>query len=139
MRLSLTLSAALLVLCVCAQAQAQVSFQAQQRAASFRYQGGATTSTAATLSRPTVSPYLALTDVGGTGIDQSARYFTQVQPRIQRQQDQQQQQLQIQTMQRDMSAIRSRTARASQNGARITGHPTRFGFYSRYYPSLNRR
>lgn len=139
MRSSLTISATLLVLFVCAQAHAQVSFEAQQRAASFRYRGNAMTSTAATLSRPSISPYLALTDVGGTGIDQSARYFTQVQPRIQRQQAQQQQQLQIQSMQRDMSAMRSRTARASQNGARITGHPTRFGFYSRYYPTLNRR
>lgn len=139
MRSSLTIGATLLTLFLCAQAQAQVSFEQQQRAASFRYRGSGMTSTAATLSRPSVSPYLALTDVGGTGIDQSARYFTQVQPRIQRQQAQQQQQLQIQSMQRDMSAMRSRTARASQNGARITGHPTRFGFYSRYYPTLNRR
>lgn len=119
-------------------AHGQATFTQQQRANSY-YGAGGRSSTSAILSRPTVSPYLALTDIGGTGQDTSSNYFTQVRPRLQQQDSQQRQRIQIQSMQRDMSALRSQAARRSQAGARATGHPTRFNYYLQYYPTLNRR
>ena len=121
-----------------AEASAQANFSAQRRVTSLSTFGGRSSS-ASILSRPTVSPYLALTDVTGTGQDMAGNYFTQVRPRLERQQQQQAQQLQIQSIQRDMTAMRSQAARQSGNGARMTGHPTRFGYYLQYYPGLNRR
>ena len=99
-------------------AHAQATFTEQQRITGFR--GGGRTSTSAILSRPTVSPYLALTDIGGTQQDFSTNYFTQVRPRLERQENQRRQQIQIQTMQRDMSALRSQAARRNQAGARFS-------------------
>ena len=88
------------------------------------------------LGRPTTSPYLALTDLSGVGLDNSSSYFTSVRPRLERERNSQQQQLQIQNVQRQMSAMRSAAAQRSQNGMRATGHPTRFQLYLQYYPGL---
>jgi len=87
-------------------------------------------------SRPSVSPYLALTDLSGNGGDFSSQYFTNVRPRLESQQQQQQQSRSIQLMQRDVSQMRSAAAQRSQTGPRATGHPTRFGMYMQYYPGL---
>lgn len=90
----------------------------------------------AVLSRPTTSPYLALTDLTGNGFDNATNYFTSVRPRLESQQNQQLQNRALQAVQRDVSAMRSAAAQRSQGGARATGHPTRFQFYLHYYPTL---
>ena len=88
------------------------------------------------LSRPTTSPYLALTDLTGNGFDNSTNYFTNVRPRLERDQSQLQQQRQLQQVQRQVSEMRSAAAQRSQGGPRATGHPTRFQMYLQYYPGL---
>ena len=115
----------------------QAQFEQQQRIQSYR--AGFRNTNSTILNRPTVSPYLALADLNGVGVDTSQNYFTQVRPRLERRAAQQQQQRQLQVIQRDMSALRSASARQSQPGQRATGHPTRFGTYLQYYPGLGRR
>lgn len=120
--------------------QAFGQFGESMRISQYRNQSGARSTSSAILGRPTVSPYLALADINGTGqIDTSQNYFTQVRPRLEREQQQEQQQLQIQQIQQNMASMRSAVARQSQPGSRITGHPTRFNYYLQYYPTLNRR
>ena len=120
--------------------QAFGQFGESLRISQYRNQTSARSTTTAILSRPTVSPYLALADINGTGqIDTSQNYFTQVRPRLERQHQQRQQQRQIQQIQQNMASMRSAVARQSQTGARITGHPTRFNYYLQYYPTLNRQ
>lgn len=119
-------------------ASADAQFSQQQR--NLRYGAPNRSTTSAILSRPTVSPYLALTDLTGTGlVDNSTNYFTVVRPRMEREAQQRRQQIQLQNIQQNVSAMRSAAARQSQSGGRATGHPTRFGFYLQYYPTLNRR
>ena len=93
----------------------------------------------AILSRPTVSPYLALTDLTGSGnVDTSRNYFTQVRPNLEGQATQRQTQRALITLQNDVAAARSAAARQSQGQVRGTGHPTRFGSLLHYYPGLRR-
>ena len=113
-------------------------FRANTAGQQYRAQAGLRTSASAILRGSNVSPYLALTDINGQGLDQSRNYFTVVRPQIERQQQQQRQQLQIQQIQQNMANLRSAGARRSQQGMRITGHPTRFNHYLQYYPLLNR-
>ena len=88
------------------------------------------------LNRPSTSPYLALTDLTGNGLDNSSSYFTSVRPRLEFEQSKASQQLAIQQVQRQVSEMRSAAARRSQDGPRATGHPTRFQLYLQYYPGL---
>lgn len=118
---------------------ASAQFTQQQRSSNIFGQYSGRSAANVTLSRPTVSPYLAIADINGNGFDTSQNYFTQVRPRMERERTQQRQQLQVQQMQQSMANLRSQGARQSQQGGRITGHPTRFGYYLHYYPSLNRR
>ena len=121
---------------VSSEAHAQFSQQNRVRSLSSPFRSASAT----ILNRPTVSPYLALTDIGGNGnIDIGRNYFTQVRPRLQSQESQRRQQMQIQNIQRNVTQMRSAAARRSQTGARATGHPTRFNYYLQYYPQLNRR
>lgn len=119
--------------------EANAQFEQQRRFTSYANRGGGRSAAASILSRSTVSPYLALADLNGTGLDTSQNYFTQVRPRLESNRQQQQQQRQLIEVQRNVTQMRSNAARQSQPGARATGHPTRFQFYSNYYPSLNRR
>ena len=117
---------------------AQAQFSTLSRVSS--YSGKFRSTSSAIMSRPSVSPYLALTDLNGTGqIDNSTNYFTQVRPRMEREAQQRRQQIQLQNIQQNVGSMRSAAARRSQAGARATGHPTRFNFYLQYYPGLNRR
>ncbi len=118
-----------------AQAQFNNSAFTQGRSA---FRSRARSVTANILSSSSVSPYLALTDLTGTGGDFSTNYFTNVRPRLESQRQQQQQSRALQVMQRDVSQMRSAAAQRSQQGPRATGHPTRFGLYLQYYPGLNR-
>ena len=118
---------------------ASAQFGQQQRISGIRGQYSARSTATATLSRPTVSPYLAIADINGLGVDTSQNYFTQVRPRMERERTQQRQQMQVQQMQQSMANLRSQGARQNQQQGRITGHPTRFGYYLHYYPNLNRR
>ena len=119
-------------------ATAQAQFQHQNRVSGLTYRGQSMRS--AILSQPTVSPYLALVDLNGTGaIDPSRQYFSFVRPRIERDAQQRRQQLQIQNLQQNVADMRSAAARQNQQRGRITGHPTRFNYYLQYYPTLNRR
>lgn len=125
------------LLCTCATANAQ--FGEQTRITQQYRSAGGRSTTANILSNPTVSPYLAIADLNGTGIDVSQNYFTQVRPRVELQQNRQREQVQIQQLQQNMASLRSQSTRQNQTGPRITGHPTRFGYYLQYYPTLNRR
>jgi len=94
------------------------------------------------LNRPTVSPYLSLLSVD----NQSAglpTYHTRVRPRIEAQRrarEQDRQNDQLQRLQGQVNTVRRDLTRSPQNqGTFPTGHPTRFGNYSHYYPQLNRR
>ena len=127
-----------LVATLFATGEAEAQFGQQQR--NLQYGARSRTTSSAILSRPSVSPYLALADLNGTGlVDNSTNYFTVVRPRIEREEQQRRQQLQLQNIQQNVSQMRSAAARQSQTGGRATGHPTRFGFYLQYYPTLNRR
>jgi hypothetical protein len=118
-------------------------FSQQQRAAGFsafsQNRSGFRSAATQILSRSTTSPYLALTDLTGQGLDTSRNYFTQVRPALERQQQQQLQQRQIQQIQQNVSQIRSDAARRTQTGPQGTGHPTRFNAYFQYYPGFARR
>ncbi len=92
------------------------------------------------LNRPTISPYLALTDFTGSGtVDTSRNYFTQVRPRLGSRAQQRRQQRSISNLQRNVASLnsRARTTGGQQFGSR-TGHPTRFMTYLQYYPGLSR-
>lgn len=93
------------------------------------------------LNSSAVSPYLALTDLsgngGGTNVTQN--YFSIVKPRLAAEQAQRQQQRSINRLQQTVTSMRSAAPTANRNGARITGHPTRFGNYLQYFPALGRR
>lgn len=118
-------------------------FSQQQRVSNFsafsQNNTGYRSTATQILNRSTTSPYLALTDLNGQGVDFSRNYFTQVRPALQRQQQQQQQSRQIQAIQQNVSQIRSQAARQNVTGARGTGHPTRFNSYFQYYPGFMRR
>ena len=104
-----------------------------------RYSGNLRTPTSNILSRPTVSPYLALTDLTGSGnIDSSRNYFTQVRPQLDSQASQQRNRQAIINVQNRVASLRSTAARQSFPGVRSTGHPTRFGTYLHYYPGFGR-
>ena len=120
------------------EAAAQFNSNIFNQNSSLRSQGGYRTIQSNILARPTTSPYLALTDLTGTGGDFSTRYFTSVRPRLEMQQNTQNQMRQIQSIQRNVSELRSAAARRNQNGPSATGHPTRFGMYLHYYPALGR-
>jgi len=94
------------------------------------------------LNRPTTSPYLAMTDISGRGINSAQSYFTQVRPQLENQIRQRRQQRNINNLQRNVSSINTAISRAAANnrrGARITGHPTRFATYLNYYPGFGLR
>lgn len=117
---------------------AQAQFAEQLRVGN--YSAGFRSTSSQILGRPTISPYLALTDLNGQGnVDTSRNYFTQVRPQLDRQAQSQTQQIQLQNIQRNVTQMRSEAARRSVSGPRGTGHPTRFGYYLQYYPTLNRR
>jgi hypothetical protein len=91
------------------------------------------------LNRPTVSPYLALTNLDSVGnVDASYNYFTQVRPMLQNREQTERQQRSIARLQRDVQSVSSRVRQSSQPGLRATGHPTRFNSYLHYYPTLQR-
>ena len=118
---------------------ASAQYQQQNRVTQLGNQSGFRTTQSQILGRPTVSPYLALTDLTGSGqIDTSRNYFTQVRPQLEYRQRQQQQQRSIQQVQRQVTQLRSMAAAQSQGGPRGTGHPTRFNFLMHYYPGLGR-
>ncbi len=96
-----------------------------------------------TLNRgPTVSPYLNLfnTGIGGTAstID---NYNVLVRPQLQQQRTNRQLQRQTQQLNQRVQAISARPDFNAQGSDQImaTGHSTVFGYYSRFYPSKNRR
>lgn len=120
------------------QQSAEAQFNSSVFNQNSQYRGGVRSTSSAILSRPTTSPYLALTDLTGSGGDNAANYFTSVRPRLDFQNNQQSQSRAMQLIQRDVSAMRSAAARRSQDGARATGHPTRFQTYLQYYPGLRR-
>lgn len=129
----------LVVLGCCSLSQAQW-YNTQRRNTSLRNQAGFRPYTQQILNRPTVSPYLALTDLTGSGqIDTSRNYFTQVRPALEFRQQQQQQQRSLVQVQQQVTQLRSSVARQSQQGPRGTGHPTRFNFLLQYYPGMPRR
>ncbi len=91
------------------------------------------------LSQSTVSPYLALTNLGGSSqSDTSFNYFTQVRPRLESQQQQRSQQRSIANLQRQVGTMQTASGGRNQQGVRITGHPTRFNTYLHYYPQFRR-
>ena len=90
------------------------------------------------MSRPTVSPYLAMVDVSGTGFDYSRNYFTSVLPRFNDTAAQQRSQQAIYQAQRAAASMRSAAAQRAQSPARTTGHPSRFSNYLQYYPGFRR-
>ena len=124
---------------------ASAQFSQQNRVSGFsafsQGNSGFRSTSSQILSRSTTSPYLALVNLDGqgVGIDNSRNYFTQVRPAIDRQRQQQQQQLQIQSIQRNVTQMRSQAAQQNVTGPRGTGHPTRFQFYFQYYPGLGGR
>ena len=134
-----TAVALLALLTVCQSAEAQL--QEQTRVQGFRA-GRYTsrfTNRGSILSRPTVSPYLALTNFSGNGGDVSSSYFTQVRPQLANRALQQRQQRSIGRLQQNVTSIGSAVARANtRQGFRGTGHPTRFNTYLQYYPGLGR-
>ena len=89
-------------------------------------------------NNPSVSPYLSLlnnNDVS-SGIPS---YFTSVRPRLEQRAAREQQDRQIKRLQTQTSSLRRDISRAGQQGgAFATGHPTRFGNYLHFYPSLGR-
>ena len=94
------------------------------------------------LNRPTTSPYLAMTDISGRGINSSQSYFTQVRPQLENQIRQRRQQRNMNNLQRNVSSINmaiSRAAATNRQGVRTTGHPTRFASYLNYYPGFGQR
>lgn len=117
-------------------AEAQFNSDVFRRNASTVGRGTTRNPRQSILSRPSTSPYLALTDLTGNGFDNSASYFTSVRPRLEFERGQQQQQMQLQNVQRQVTTMRTQAARQNQNGVRATGHPTRFQFYLHYYPTL---
>ena len=94
------------------------------------------------LNRPTTSPYLAMTDINGLGINSTQSYFTQVRPQLENQIRQRRQQRNITNLQRNVSSINmaiSRAAATNRQGVRTTGHPTRFASYLNYFPGFGQR
>jgi hypothetical protein len=91
------------------------------------------------LGRPTVSPYLGLTNIGTSGaVDSTYNYFTSVRPRLQQMEESRQQQRSIAALQQQMTSIQTATSGRDRQGMRVTGHPTRFHNYSHYYPAFGR-
>lgn len=90
----------------------------------------------------TVSPYLNLfnTGIGGTTstID---NYNVLVRPQLEQQRTNRQLQRQTQQLNQRVQAISARPDFNAQGSDQImaTGHSTVFGYYSRFYPSKNRR
>ena len=100
---------------------------------------GARSAASATLSRPTVSPYLALTDfTGNGGVDASRNYFTQVRPRLNQIEDQRRAQQALVNIQQNVTAMRTAAIQQSRGQMHVTGHPTRFSLYQQYYPGFGR-
>ena len=115
-------------------------FDARNRVSRYTTRGAYRSAAQSILSRPTVIPYLALTDLTGSGqIDPSRNYFTQVRPQLESRRASEQQQQSLIAVQREVSAIRAAGAQRNQSAARATGHPTRFNYLMQYYPSLARR
>lgn len=122
---------------------ASAQFSQQQRVLGFsgfnQNNSGFRSTATQILNRSTTSPYLALTDLNGQGVDFSRNYFTQVRPALERRQQQQTQSRQIQAIQQNVSQLRSQAARQNVASPRGTGHPTRFNSYFQYYPGFIRR
>jgi hypothetical protein len=94
-----------------------------------------------TLRRPTVSPYLQLAYNGGL-INTSAgpafpTYQTLVRPQLEARDEALAQQQQYAQLQKQVMDIRSAVQTQQQNGLFATGHPTRFGIHSHFYPALD--
>ena len=120
---------------------AHAQFSQQNRVLSMRGNYGPSAASRI-LSNSAVSPYLALTDLTGTGggINITQNYFSIVKPRLDAQRTQMRQQRSINQLQRTVTTMQSAArAPAGRTGARITGHPTRFGNYLQYYPGFGRR
>jgi hypothetical protein len=124
------------ITCALLACEAQAQFEAQNHIQSLR--GGGRSASSRILQNPALSPYLALTDLSGNGNDVSQNYFSIVKPQLENRAAQLRQQRSINSLQRSVTAMRS-AAPSSRPSVRITGHPTRFGDYGRYYPTLNRR
>lgn len=131
------------IMMTCALGLGAFSVEAHAQFQSFgpqrNYGGAFRTPRSAILGRPTVSPYLALTDLTGTGaVDTSRNYFTQVRPALNNQAEQRRQQQALVQIQQSVQTMRSAVARQSQGQARATGHPTRFNMMLQYYPGFRR-
>lgn len=86
-------------------------------------------------NRPTVSPYLNLlrTDTGAI----FPNYHTLVRPRLEERRALAEQSARIQNMSRRLNQVQREVERGrGPNGELITGHPTRFGNYSHFFPEL---
>lgn len=105
--------------------------------------GGLGTKPFTTLNRsPTVSPFLNLFNTGIGGSSSSFdNYNTLVRPQLNQQRTNRQLQMQNQKLNQKVQAISASPAFQAQGSERImqTGHSTAFGYYSRFYPGLNRR
>lgn len=123
--------------CTALTSEVQAQFQTQSRIQSLSR--GAPTAASRILQNSTLSPYLALTDLTGNGNDISQNYFSIVKPRLESRANQMRQQRSIDSIQRTVTAMRSAAGAGDRRGVRISGHPTRFGEYGRYYPALSRR
>lgn len=91
----------------------------------------------------TISPYLNLFSGSsdGFGLDTVDNYNVLVRPQLQQQRVNQQVQRQQQQLNQRVQAISAQAAFTPQGSEQImaTGHQTSFGYYSRFYPRLNRR
>lgn len=90
---------------------------------------------------PTVSPYLNLFNTGvGGGSATVDNYNVLVRPQLEQQRTNRRLQLQSQQLNQRVQAISARPAYEATGNERITptGHPTVFGYYSRFYPGKSR-
>lgn len=122
---------------------ANSSIPSTPRAPSFGIGGGSVTKPFANV-RPdsTVSPYLSLFNETASGQDTTIdNYNVLVRPQLQQQSTNRALQRQTQQLNARVQSISAQSAFQANGSERImaTGHQTAFGFYSRFYPALNRR
>lgn len=90
----------------------------------------------------TVSPYLSLFNETSSGAATTIdNYNVLVRPQLQQQSTNRQLQRQAQQLNARVQSISAQSAFETTGSERMmaTGHQTTFGYYSRFYPALNRR
>lgn len=113
------------------------------RVPSFGGRGGSVSKPFGSLRRDsTVSPYLSLFNETSSGQDTTIdNYNVLVRPQLQQQSTNRQLQRQSQQLNARVQSISAQSAFTTTGSERMmaTGHQTTFGYYSRFYPALNRR